>query len=431
MSTVYSVVDIETTGGQSSENKITEIAIINTDGEKIIEEFSTLINPERSIPSQITYLTGITNEMVKDAPKFYEVAKKIVEMTSGHVFVAHNVFFDFNFIKHEFSELGYSFQAEKICTVRMSRKILPGHASYSLGKLCNDLGIPLKNRHRAMGDAKATCELLWLLLKKNGDFSSFMAEESKKISLPPLLNRSNYESLPSTPGVYYFYDKEGELLYIGKANDIKKRAASHFRVDMKRKKDIELKTSIARIEVRPMGNELSSLLMECHEIKKHRPRFNRSLNRIRFPYTLLLKEDKEGENFIHITRSKLEIGILRYNNIQAAKKARNRMIRSILGVDYDSIHFEQTKKNTISTLGLNHYNDLLHKIYMQQIPKLKDDTIKLKGRVRGEHCYIKIEDYCPQTIIFTNEDEEEKIGLLKDPDMVQILRRYLKEHHGK
>ena len=153
---VYSIIDIETTGGSRQGNKITEIAIINFDGEKVIDEFSTLINPEISIPYSITRLTGITNEMVANSPKFYEVAKKIVEMTKGNVFVAHNVFFDYNFIKHEFSELGFQYSAERLCTVRLSRKLLPGHASYSLGKLCKDLGIEITARHRALGDAKAT-----------------------------------------------------------------------------------------------------------------------------------------------------------------------------------------------------------------------------------------------------------------------------------
>jgi DNA polymerase-3 subunit epsilon len=204
----YSVIDIETTGGVRDGHKITEIAIINLDGDKVVEEYSTLINPERSIPFQITLLTGINNEMVADAPKFYEVAKKIVQMTQGRIFVAHNVFFDFNFIRHEFSELGYSFRREKLCTVRLARKHIPGHKSYSLGKICKDLGIGNEARHRAMGDAKATVELFQLIQNKIQD-KDIIHEESSKLLLPSKLNREVYEALPNKCGVYYFYDEQG------------------------------------------------------------------------------------------------------------------------------------------------------------------------------------------------------------------------------
>lgn len=163
---MYAIVDIETTGGSSKTNKITEIAIYIYDGEKVIDSFVSLINPECYIPSFITDITGITNKMVANSPKFYEVAKQIVEITSNRTFVAHNVNFDYNFIKKEFKELGYDFNRKKICTVQMSRKYLPGHKSYSLGKICKELGIEIKGRHRASGDALATIELFNLILQK-------------------------------------------------------------------------------------------------------------------------------------------------------------------------------------------------------------------------------------------------------------------------
>ncbi len=163
---MYAVVDIETSGGRAQVDKITEIAIYIHDGEKIVDEFSTLINPETYIPPFITRLTGINNEMVASAPKFYEVAKKIVLMTEGRLFVAHNAPFDYRFIQEEFKRLGYNYQRQTMCTVRMSRKIIPGMGSYSLGNLCQNLGIEINNRHRAAGDALATTKLLELLLVK-------------------------------------------------------------------------------------------------------------------------------------------------------------------------------------------------------------------------------------------------------------------------
>lgn len=163
---MYAVVDIETSGGRAQVDKITEIAIYIHDGEKIVDEFSTLINPETYIPPFITRLTGINNDMVATAPKFYEVAKKIVLMTEGRLFVAHNAPFDYRFIQEEFKRLGYNYQRQTMCTVRMSRKIIPGMGSYSLGNLCQTLGITINNRHRAAGDALATAKLLELLIEK-------------------------------------------------------------------------------------------------------------------------------------------------------------------------------------------------------------------------------------------------------------------------
>lgn len=161
---MYAIVDIETTGGSALRDKITEIAIYIHNGEKVVDEYSSLINPERMIPPHIVSLTGITNEMVADAPKFYEVAKRIVEYTQDRVFIAHNVSFDYSFIKSEFKRLGYAYRRDHLCTVKLSRKLIPGMRSYSLGKLCDELGINLQNRHRAAGDALATVKLFELLL---------------------------------------------------------------------------------------------------------------------------------------------------------------------------------------------------------------------------------------------------------------------------
>lgn len=163
---MYAITDIETTGGSNKTGKITEIAIYIYNGEEIIDSFVTLINPECWIPPFITQMTGITNEMVANSPKFYEVAKKIVEITENRIFVAHNVSFDYNFIRKEFGELGFDFKRKKLCTVQLSRKYLPGHRSYSLGKICNELGIEINGRHRAAGDALATVKLFETIMKQ-------------------------------------------------------------------------------------------------------------------------------------------------------------------------------------------------------------------------------------------------------------------------
>ena len=293
---IYSIIDIETTGGYRDGNKITEIAIINFDGKKIIDQYSTLINPERSIPYMITKLTGISNDMVCDSPKFYEVAKKIVEMTENSIFVAHNVFFDYNFIQREFNELGFIFKRPKLCTVRMARKALPGHISYSLGRICKDLGIKIQDRHRALGDCLATVELFKKIIASDPSvIENFVSKEAKRLALPSNVDRNEFESLPEKTGVYYFYGKDGQLLYVGKSKNIKNRVSGHFRVDVKNKRDLELKNQVVHIDYRLTGNELAALLLECNEIKTLRPHYNRQLRYKKYSIAVHLRENKKRE----------------------------------------------------------------------------------------------------------------------------------------
>ena len=170
---MYCIIDIETNGGNKRKGKITEIAIYVHDGNKIIRSFSTLINPECSIPLHITELTGIDNNMVINAPKFHEVAKTIVELTAGNIFIAHNVTFDYHFLQEEFKQLGYEYTRKTLCTIKLSRKYLPGHPSYSLGNICRDLNIIIEGRHRAEGDALATVKLFEYILKKQNESGLF------------------------------------------------------------------------------------------------------------------------------------------------------------------------------------------------------------------------------------------------------------------
>ncbi|MCK5731182.1 MAG: 3'-5' exonuclease [Draconibacterium sp.] len=164
---MFAIIDIETTGNRYNYGKITEIAIYQHNGQEVTSSFSTLIDPEMDIPYFITQLTGINNKMVKNAPKFFEVAKTIIEMTKGRTFIAHNVSFDYKFIREEYKRLGYDYNQKTLCTIKMARRLLPGHHSYSLGKICADLGIEINGRHRAAGDALATVKLFEILLEKN------------------------------------------------------------------------------------------------------------------------------------------------------------------------------------------------------------------------------------------------------------------------
>ena len=285
---MYSIIDIETTGLSPRNEKITEIAIYVHDGKKVVDEFSTLINPEVEIPYRITQLTGINNRMVNDAPKFYEVAKQIIEMTEDTIFVGHNVYFDYNFVRKEFRELGYDYQRKKICTAKLSRKLLPGRRSYSLGKLCKELGIESPHRHRAFGDAAATVKLFEILLKVEKNLQELTLK-----GLNTSLDRKIIDKLPCEPGVYYFYNDSGEIIYIGKSKNIKERVMSHLSNNGS-KRAIEMRNQIADIGYEFTGNELVALLLESNEIKKHKPLYNKAQRRTGFQHGLYHYKDDNG-----------------------------------------------------------------------------------------------------------------------------------------
>lgn len=213
---MYAIIDIETTGGSAKLEKITEIAIYLHDGKKITGEYSTLVNPERNIPYFITSLTGISNEMVENAPRFYEIAAKIIELTKGRIFVAHNVKFDYSFIRQEFKSLGYNFSRRLLDTCSLSRKLFPGYSSYSLGNICHELSIPVTDRHRASGDALATVRLFEMILEKDSDRSaaeSSLVRNPRISALNPMLDPAKIDSIPEEAGVYYFYNEKGDLIY--------------------------------------------------------------------------------------------------------------------------------------------------------------------------------------------------------------------------
>ena len=324
---MYSIIDIETTGGRPEFDRITEIAIIVHDGEKVVKSYSTLINPECSIPYSITRLTGINNEMVRHSPKFFEVAKTILELIKDTTFVAHNVRFDYSFVKAAYKNLGYNFNAETLCTVRMSRKAFPGLPSYSLGKLCASLGIRAENSHRAMGDAQATVLLFdQIIVRDSSLLSPSSLEKEKRLTpIPPMLDSSVYETIPEGKiGVYYFHDQSGDVIYIGKSKDIKKRVKQHFSLRGKESRlSMPLKQEIADISIVETGSEFIALLLESDEIKKWRPKYNisqKKINAIPF-YGIFESIDQHG--YINLAVERLKENdepLSTYNSIDKAKE---------------------------------------------------------------------------------------------------------------
>jgi DNA polymerase-3 subunit epsilon len=292
----YAIVDIETTGGYAAGSGITEIAIIIHDGKSIIDRFETLVNPECPIPVYIQSLTGIDPEMVAQSPVFATIAERVHSLLSGRIFVAHNVNFDYSFIKHHLDAAGYPFQANKLCTVRLSRKIRPGLRSYSLGRLCEELGIVVHNRHRAGGDADATAILFSRLIgwDSEGHIAAMLKKNSKDQALPPNLPRADFEALPETPGVYYFKDQAGKVIYVGKAKNLRKRVATHFTGHNPNAQRQGFLQYIHAIGFEKCGTEMMALLLEASEIKKLWPRFNRALKRYEPKFGLYLYEDRNN-----------------------------------------------------------------------------------------------------------------------------------------
>lgn len=322
---IYAIIDVETTGGRAARDKITEIAIVLHNGHKIIDKYETLINPETSIPYGITQLTGISQEMVQDAPKFYEVARKIVEMTEGAIFVAHNVRFDYSFIREEFRRLGFTFIRKQLCTVRLSRKAFPGLPSYSLEKLIRHFKIKVEARHRAMADTMATVEIFEKILagehgKSNAD--DLINLGIKEALLPKNVTLDILHALPEECGVYYMHDEEGRCVYVGKSINIKKRVAEHF--SKKTEKASKLQRFVHDITYEITGSELVALLLESHEIKQLRPYINRAQRRRYFPYAIHSYLNEEGFICLDVdkptatTRKKLNI-VAEYSKLLSAK----------------------------------------------------------------------------------------------------------------
>lgn len=290
---MYAILDIETTGGQFNEEGITEIAIYKYDGHEIVDQFISLVNAEKPIQPFVVKLTGINNAMLRSAPKFYEVAKRIIEITENCIIVAHNSSFDYRILRTEFKRLGYDYIRPTLCTVELSQKLIPGQVSYSLGKLVRALGIPVSDRHRASGDALATVKLFKMLLAKDVEkeiIISLIKAEIKSGLTPKLLDI--VESLPNKTGIYYIHNEKGDIIYIGKSRNIKKRVNSHFTGKTNKCKKIQLEVFAVTYE--ETGSELIALLKESEEIKINKPRYNRSQRKSIFEWALYDVADANG-----------------------------------------------------------------------------------------------------------------------------------------
>ncbi len=322
----FAVVDLETTGTRPSRDKITEIAIILHEDGRVTQRWSSLINPECQINTPVQELTGITNELVAEAPKFYEVAKQVVELTEHYVFVAHNVRFDYTFLREEFARLGFTYTRKQLCTLQLARKSYPGQPSYSLGKLCRALKIEHSRHHRAMADAEATAILLErCLARQAGDAASTVLKTAMRESLlPGGLSLKQVHNLPAACGVYYFLNRSGRVVYVGKSQNIRRRVLEHFA--QKDEKGNRLHQQVHSVRFELTGSELVALLHESYEIKRLKPSINRAQLRRYFPFVLHRTISEEGVYCLEVCRpspedrAQLEV-VAEYGKLSRAKGA--------------------------------------------------------------------------------------------------------------
>ena len=374
---MYAILDIESTGGKYNEEGIMEIAIHRFDGHNTVDQFISLVNPERDIQPFVVKLTGINNKMVATAPKFHEVAKRIVEITQDAVLVAHNAQFDYRILRTEFRRLGYDFKRKTICTVDLSKKLIPEAESHSLGKLVRSLGIAVSDRHRANGDAIATLKLFKLLLNKDSNktvITSVLREETLgELSINQL---DIVAALPSETGVFYMHNKHGDILYLGKSKNIKKRVNQYFTNtgSLARK----LQKEVKKVSFEKTGSELIALLKEQHEIKKNAPTYNGKGKNNSFSHGIYAHENASG--LLELKAERANQKSLRLTSFKSLRATRNFLAKIV-----EEYNLDPNVEPAI-------YNEKIHRIINKYSIDHRNIIILDKGRELGEQTVALIKN---------------------------------------
>ena len=386
---MYAVIDIETTGGQFNKEGITEIAIYKFDGVEIVDQFISLVNPEIPIQPFVVKLTGINNAMLRQAPKFFEVAKRIIEITEGCIIVAHNAPFDYRILKLEFDRLGYKFQKPTLCTVEMSKVLLPDAQAYSLGKLVRSLGIPIADRHRASGDAMATLKLFKLLLDKDIDKQIVKQQIKNEVhqGISPKLF-DILENIPTTIGIFYIHNDKGNIIFIGKSNNIRKKLNQIFTADTKIAKRIQKEVYTVTFE--ETGNELIALLKEREELLHNKPVLNPTQRKSPFLWSVYQEKLENGYETLKIHKSDG-----RKNAVQSFKNQKS-ALQFINDLYKENEIVEEVQNALSSTENINYpttlHNELFGSLIASNQLKYKNIIIILKGRNLNEKSAVVIEN---------------------------------------
>ena len=400
---MYAIIDIETTGGKFNEEAITEIAVYRLDQDNITDQFFSLVKADRPIQPFVIGLTGITPKMLKNAPKFHEIAKRIIEITDNCILVAHNALFDYRILRTEFKRLGYDFKRESICTVQLSKELIPGLDSYKLGKLAVNLGIPISDRHRAQGDALATLKLFELLIQKDKKkviLNSFIKEYHKSNIQSKYIKM--IDQIPNKVGVYYIHDKSS-IIYIGKSKNLKKRVITHL--TSSGSKAMKIQNQIERISYDQTGSELIALLKEQEEIKENQPKLNIKYKNTLFPIgfrtvkdingylNITIEQIKNKEKYLFVFKNKFN-AILKLNQwIKDYELCENLTILSNKKTTCVQYNLKKCKGACCYKESANFYNDRVSKLLNTLNFIYPTLLIIDKGRNVNEKSFIFIEDY--------------------------------------
>ncbi len=448
--THFAILDIEATGGSPAKDRIIELAIYRHDGQKVVDSFETLIKPEIVIPPFIAQLTGISNKMVEDSPRFFEIAKRVVEITDDAVLVAHNARFDFTYLQNEYKRLGYEYRRKRLCTLRLSRYLFPGLSSYSLPSICQHFGIRVQNRHRAFGDAQATVLLFEQLREQDQDGMAdfFIHQRLKEEDLPPNLKKEQVDELPEEPGVYFMKDEVGQIMYVGKSVDIKRRIFQHITGKFRSDKQSKMVKNIHHIDYELTGSDLLACIREDYLIKQLRPRYNKAQKSKGFDYGIFSFEDEHGYTRLKIGKlaKKREQPIARFDRQSAAETAIRRMIKrqelctKMCGLERTSgacfsYRLKACHGACIQQESASIYNNRLQEaISVYEYPH-KDFVIIERGRTEDESALIYIQDsrflgYCYFERNLANpESLLQQIEIYpENPALDRFIRQYIRKN---
>jgi DNA polymerase III subunit epsilon len=292
-------VDIETTGGSYKNSRVLEVAAIRYENGEVTKEFTTLVNPDVYIPASITTLTGIRSSDIVDSPRFEDIADELFEVLDGAIFIAHNVRFDYSFLKNEFALAGIAYSPKLLCTVRLSRALYAEHKGHSLAALIERHAIPVLARHRALDDAQAILYFSQLAYDEHGPvaFQEALGRQLKTQYLPPNLNIEELNEVENVAGVYVFEDEVHRPLYVGKSISLKKRILSHFQDQSS--KELKIAQAVHHVRTIVTGSELAALILESKMVKELSPLYNRQLRRVS-QYAMFIKDEQCGYNTIRI-----------------------------------------------------------------------------------------------------------------------------------
>jgi DNA polymerase-3 subunit epsilon len=432
---MYAIIDVETTGGSPSSDRVIEIAVFVYDGEKITNSFSTLINPKRPIDPYVTKLTGISNDMVKDSPLFEEVHQKVLELTHENIFVAHNVKFDFGMIRQEFKRLGIDFNRKQLDTVNLARKVLPGFESYSLGNICDSLNIQITDRHRATGDAEATVKLLEIMLAKPASQKYIEIELNHGIDvdlLPPYLSKAEIEKLPEDAGVFYYKDEVGKVLYLDGSKNIRKKVINDFQKPADSPEKKRMFELMRNIDYELTGNELTAKLLAYRDVKKHLPEFNKKPKILAYTHAIFLDSDEHGFLQLKIHPLDWDQGelILKFPSKAIANKILGKIIKENNLHGWFAIR-SKMKESGIEQKGLKTFNNNIEKAARKYLYRHPSFFIISDGIHPDEHAVVWVENnnykgfgfFNPELTPATPETLREVIKEDEDDSEVQKIIR--------